>query len=192
MFINNLTGKTIKDISFEGFWFSIPVGISCCWDKFGQWILKDIYPTSASGSLPPVIQATFEHWDGKRFVDVRRFELNAALIPGRNDLYRIAKERGIPREVIEEWKDDEALDPKEIVKAINELDVPDYIKYPSHGESEAKVVDTKLPEDTDTDAPEPQDEEEKEKTPPSPTPPRAAATGRSPRTPRTPRTPAGK
>lgn len=165
MYINNLTGKPIKDISFEGFWFSIPAGISLCWDKFGEMLLTKIYPANApGGGVPPVVRSTAQSWDGVRYVDVRRFEINSELVPARTDLLKIAKRRGVDAQTIENWKEDEQVSPKEIAQAINDLDVPDHIKYPAADETTTVSDSSKdaeaaldegratLPEDTETKA----------------------------------------
>lgn len=132
MYINNLTGKAIRDISFEGFMFSIPAGVSLAWKPFGQFILKNLYPAKQGegGGVPPVVEAKASQWKGDRYVEVVRFKLNAALIPKRADLLKIAKQRGVDAETIESWKEDESFDNEEISRAINELEVPDHIRFP--------------------------------------------------------------
>lgn len=130
MYLNNLTGKPVKDISFEGYMFTIPAGVSLCWDKFGTFILNLYKPAGEGAGIPPVIAATAKQWKGDRYVDVRRFALNASHIPKRADLLKIAKERGIEASQLEQWKEDETIPNDEIARAINELEVPDAIKYP--------------------------------------------------------------
>ena len=140
--MNNVTGKPIKDITFEGYVFTIPAGVSLCWDKFGEFIFSKIYPQTATG-ISPVVLAKASQWKGDRYVDVRRFELNAGLIPKRADLLKIGKQRGVDAETLEQWREDEAIDNKEIARVINELAVPDLIKYPAPAE---EVTDTVVEE----------------------------------------------
>lgn len=132
MYINNLSGKPIKDISFAGFSFTIPAGITACWDKFGQFLFKDIYKIEgADGGVPAVVLATAAQWKGDRYVEVVRFPMNHELIPSRRDLIRIAKQRGVDKVTLEQWDEDQTIENSEIVKAINELAVPDEVKYPT-------------------------------------------------------------
>lgn len=131
MYINNLAGKPIKDISFAGLLFTIPVGVSVCWDKFGQFLFKDIYKIEGdNGGVPPVVPATAAQWKGDRYVEVVRFPMNHELIPARRDLIRIAKQRGVDKVTLEQWDEDEKIENSEIVKTINELAVPDDVKFP--------------------------------------------------------------
>lgn len=131
MYVNNTTKAPIKDVSFEGYWFTLPVGVSLVWDKFGEFLIGVIYKMEGSGGgMPPVLPATAEQWDGKKYAQVRRFEINSELIPKKDDLFKIAKQRGVAADVIEAWKEDESIDNKEIAQAINELAVPDSVLYP--------------------------------------------------------------
>lgn len=134
MYINNLTGKPIKDISFAGYFFSIPAGVSVCWDKFGEFLFNDIYKISGDGGgVSPVVRATAALWKGDRFVDVVRFPINYELIPARKDLFKLAKQRGIDKVTMEMWEEDDNVTNEDIVKAINALDVPEEVKYPKPG-----------------------------------------------------------
>lgn len=142
MFINNITGQPIKDITFDGYWFTIPAGVSICWDKFGEWLLKDIYKLGDGGTLPPVIVAPASSWKGDRYVEVRRFELDSKLIPSRKDLIRIAKQRGVDPTLIEQFNEDETIEPADIAKAISDLPVPEDIKYPKAQEIKPEVSET--------------------------------------------------
>lgn len=122
--------KPIAKISYDGYWFTIPVGVSLVWDKFGAFAL-DLYKISGTeGGIPPVLPATADQWDGKTYVEVSRFEIDGTLIPNKEQLIKIAKQRGIDAETIEEWKEDEGLENATIAQAINELAVPDAVKYP--------------------------------------------------------------
>lgn len=150
MYINNLSGKPIKDISFAGLSFSIPAGISACWDKFGQFLFKDIYKIEgADGGVPAVVLATAAQWKGDRYVEVVRFPMNHELIPSRRDLIRIAKQRGVDKVTLEQWDEDQTIENSEIVKAINELAVPDEVKYPTPEESKVDSVAADLEQAAD-------------------------------------------
>lgn len=139
MYINNITGKPIKEISFSGYYFTIPAGVSVCWDKFGEFLFKDIYKISGEGGgTPPVVPATAAMWKGDRYVEVKRFPLNHELIPARRDLIKLAKQRGVDKATLELWDEEETIENKVIVDAINELAVPEEIQYPS---AEAAKVD---------------------------------------------------
>lgn len=134
--------KPIAKISYEGYWFTIPVGVSLVWDKFGKFAL-DLYKASGGeGGIPPVLPATADEWDGKTYVDVARFEIDGSLIPNKAELIKIAKQRGIDAETIEEWKEDEGLENDTIAKAINDLAVPDAVKYPEPDAAPAKKTAT--------------------------------------------------
>ncbi len=131
MYLNNLTGKAIKDISFAGFMFTIPAGVSLAWPKFGEFLFKDIYKVQGDGGgVPPVVPATAAQWKGDRYVEVKRFPMDSTLIPARKDLMRIAKQRGIDKVTLEQWDEDETIENKTIVDAINDLEVPEEIKFP--------------------------------------------------------------
>lgn len=153
MFIKNLAAKPIKDISFEGYFFTIPVGVSNCWDKFGEFLFKNIYKIEGDGGgIPAVIQATAEQYKGVLHVEVKRFPINHEHIPARKDLLKIAKQRGVDAVTIEEWNEDETIENKEIVDAINNLSVPEHIAYPKVGDETAQDVELKDSADTAEDA----------------------------------------
>lgn len=163
MYINNITGKPIKDISFEGFMFTIPAGVSVCYEPFGKFVLNLYKVEGERGGAAPVVEAKPSQWKGDRYVAVRRFDLNFELIPKRADLIKIAKSRGIDAETIEQWKEDEEIDNSEIAKTINELDVPDHIAFPVVGDTtEVPTDEEKAAEDAlngpQTGAGEPEDD----------------------------------
>lgn len=142
MYINNITGKVIKNISFNGYYFSIPIGVSLAWVPFAKFLFKDIYPINGEGGGPlPVVMATASQWKGDRYVDVVRFPMNYELIPARKDLFKLAKSRGIPKVTLDAWEEDESITNEEIVKAINELDVPEEVKYPTAGPDTSDSTD---------------------------------------------------
>lgn len=143
MILNNTTQAPIKDISFEGYWFTLPVGVFACWDKFGEFLTSSIYKIDGDGGgVPPVIPATPAQWGGVKYADVRRFELNGELIPSKKDLLKLAKQRGVDAEQIEAWTEDESIENKDIAQVINELAVPDAIKYPAVAEVAAPKAST--------------------------------------------------
>lgn len=142
MYINNITGKTIKNISFGGYYFSIPAGVSLAWGPFAKFLLKDIYPINGEGGgASPVVMATASQWKGDRYVDVVRFPMNYELIPARKDLFKLAKQRGVPKVTLDAWEEDESITNEEIVKTINEMDVPEEIKYPVADPAETAPAD---------------------------------------------------
>jgi hypothetical protein len=182
MYINNITKKPITNISFEGYWFTVPAGVSIVWDKFGKFLTEVIYKIDGTGGgMPPVVEATAAEWDGKQYAEVRRFEINAEHIPNKNDLIKIAKQRGVDAETIEQWKEDESLENADIAKAINELAVPDFVKYPEAVEVPAAKTDTSMTDAADDLINEPA------KTPVPPVTKPATKPVAATRTPRTPR-----
>lgn len=199
MFINNTTGKAIKDISFEGYSFTIPAGISLVWDVFGKWVVEhySVKKGEETNTIPPVILAKPSQWKGQLRVEVVRFPLNGALIPKRDDLLKIAKTRGIDAETIEMWREDATIDNKEIAKTINDLDVPEHIKFPTVGEETqedttaedaAEAALKNAPASPET-APGATKQPETAPTAPAPKTASKKANGGKPATPKTPRTP---
>lgn len=144
MYINNTTKAPIKNVSYEGYWFTLPVGVSLVWDKFGAFITKHYQPEGDGGSIPPVLPAVSGDWDGKKYAEVRRFEINGELIPNKKELMKIGKARGIDAATLEAWEEDETLETKEIANQINELEVPEFIKYPEAEESAAPAKADKV------------------------------------------------
>lgn len=178
MILNNTTKAPIKDISFEGYWFTLPTGVFACWDKFGEFLLALYQQDGTGGGVPPVIAATPAQWAGVKYADVRRFELNGELIPAKKDLLKIAKQRGIDAEQIEAWQEDETIENKDIAQVINELAVPDAIKYPAVQEAEPATSKTSAEDEADALLKDPI------VTPPAPgvvTPPAGAVVGGAPK-----------
>lgn len=144
MFIKNTTNKDIKLTSFEGFEFSAPPGVSAIWDQAGKHLISTHAPMGEYGKFkgkdfipqepptPGIIEATKEEWvaGGKRMTQANRFQVSAGLIP-RQNLLEIATKRGVPLEKIQGNVTDD-----EILQAINELPVPDEIRYPHINDKE--------------------------------------------------------
>jgi hypothetical protein len=156
MYIKNITQKDVKLNSFEGYKFSIPPGVSWVWDKAGAQFLiaygdprlysesaleknkplVDKFGLSNGNGVAPVAEANEKEWikGGKRMAQVDRFIVNYAQIPKKEQLILIAQKRGVPKEKIQEFIADINLDRSEIANAINELPVPEDIRFPQFNE----------------------------------------------------------
>ena len=153
MIIKNTQNKDIKLSSFEGYEFMVPPGVIWIMDKVGEHLIKTYEPKGENGLMkqttqgltfvpttPPVsaiIEATEEEWDkgGRRFAEVRRFQIKASMIP-RNKLIIVAQQRGIPVERLTEYQMDSSIDVETITSDINNLPVPDEIRFPPNLEKE--------------------------------------------------------
>lgn len=142
MFVKNIQKKDIEVRSFEGYRFSIPPGVSAVWDALGEHLLTNIYRKESQGGVdqygfkngdgrPPLEKATEKEWikEGKKIASVERFQINAKLIP-RVQLISIAQKRGISSERITEYLTNQDIDAQEIAQDINNIPVPDEIRYP--------------------------------------------------------------
>ena len=159
MFIKNNQTKDIVLTSFEGYEFEVPVGVSWIWDKAGEHLLKTYEPKGEHGHwgyrpgigqtdmgrgkvfilqeppVPAITQATKEEWDnsGKRFCQVRRYKIIASMIP-RENLIKIASQRGVSQQKLMEYTNDKNIELDVIAGEINNLPVPEEIKYPNLNE----------------------------------------------------------
>ena len=147
MFIKNNMNKDVSLSSFEGYEFVIPTGVVAIWDKAGEHLIQHYLPVGEHGKYtfeggekvfkvqkpptPVITESTQKEWDkgGRKFVEVKRFQMRNDMIP-KDDLIKIAFQRGIPGEKLNEYQFDKNLGPDAIVRDINELPVPEEIKYP--------------------------------------------------------------
>lgn len=152
MYIKNTINKDVKLTSFEGYEFTIPQGV--CWinDKAGEHLIKTYEPKGENGytkqttqgmvfvpSAPPtpaIVESTEKEWDkaGRKFAEVKRFQIKASMIP-RNKLIIVAQQRGIPIERLTEYQMDASIDVETIAQDINNLPVPDSLRFPPNLET---------------------------------------------------------
>lgn len=139
MFIKNNSDKDITLRSFEGFEFVAPPGVSAIWDKAGEFWINLLAPQGENGKWkgttfipaavqtePAIVESNQEDWEkgGKKLVQVTRYKIKEGLIP-RQSLLEIAAKRGVPMEKIQGNVQDE-----DIIREINELPIPDSIRFP--------------------------------------------------------------
>ena len=142
MFIKNTSKKDVQLRSHEGYAFVVPSGVSAIWQSAGEALMKvyavnvpitktDKYGLDNGNGLPALREATKAEWEkgGKILAGVKRFKINAKLIP-RAALIKTALQRGIEGKRISEYQIDSTIDPETIAEEINALPVPDEIKYP--------------------------------------------------------------
>jgi len=143
MFVYNNQSKDIKSRSFDGYKFVIPPGVCWIWDAAGEDALKrygaplKVSATDKFGFLngngtPPLLLSDEKEWikGGKRLAQVERFRVNYEQIPKKEQLIGIAQKRGVGREMIQEFLADPNIDRSVIAEAINNLPVPDEIRFP--------------------------------------------------------------
>ena len=154
MFIKNTADKEIKLASHEGFVFWVPVGVSAIMDSAGEAMLKvhkvesrggterhvtssGVMEISQGHGIPALHPATEDEWkkEGKKFARVERFKINFKQIP-RNMLLKTALQRGVSQQKVTEWQIDTSVDTEEIAKMVNELPIPEEVKYPHPIEDE--------------------------------------------------------
>ena len=145
MFVRNTTDKEIGTITYEGYEFTIPTGVSAIHTPAGRSFLDNNFnPKGEFGGMPPLIEAERSEWDGKRYATVTRFQINSKLIPNRQDLIRIARERGIADQRINEYNVDDTIENDTIVNEINKLPVEEEVRFPE----EAQVPTENTEDDT--------------------------------------------
>lgn len=155
MFIKNNSKKDIKLNSFEGYRFSAPPGVSAIWDSAGAELLEKhsvkgehgkvthrdnaVHFTPQNPPLLSIVESTEAEWEkgGKKYVAVSRYIVDAKQIP-RANLITVAQHRGVSAELITKFLSDPNIDATEIASAINELPIPDDIRYPGLKQNEEK------------------------------------------------------
>ena len=148
MFIKNTTNKDIKLTSFEGYEFLASPGVSAIWDKAGDFWVDLLAPKGENGkaghrdgniiftpvatTIPGIIVSDKKEWaaGGKKMTQVTRFQILTGMIP-RASLIEIAGQRGVALEKTQGNKTDD-----DILQAINELPVPEEIRFPHLNENE--------------------------------------------------------
>ncbi len=151
MFVNNTAKKDIKLNSFDGYILTIPPGVSWIWDKAGEHLTTKIYKVESTGvdkyglsngnGIPPLLVSNQAAWEkgGKKLTAVERFQVKEKLIP-RAKLISLAKERGVDDKEVVRFLTDTNIDPSIIAEAINNLPVPEEIRYPAILESTPESV----------------------------------------------------
>lgn len=153
MFLKNTSKKDIYLRSFEGYEFAVPPGVSAIWTPAGNAMLEvhkvekkpehqkvDKYGFDNGHGLPALFEAKEADWvkGGKRLAEVKRFQVVGKLIP-RASLIKTALQRGIPHSRITEYQLDSNIDTEVIARELNELLIPDEIKYPVSIEDDNKI-----------------------------------------------------
>lgn len=137
MFIKNFTDKDIGPISCEGYWYTIPPGVSAVWDVFGKDALNrykpesiDPDPAKRGARTPIVAEVPKSRWKGN-YAIVERFKVNPNHFEGlRNRLIDVAEQRGVDKDLINKFRSTSSIENDEIVEAINKLPVPEEIRFP--------------------------------------------------------------
>lgn len=149
MFIRNTTNKDIGSITYGGYEFTIPVGVSAIWDEAGKHFLTHNFKIESKidGAIPPVLESEENEWDGKSYVQVSRFKIESSRIPVRSQIIRLCEERGIPNDTIKTMERRDA-DNSEFIELINNLPVPQEIRFPE--EKQTKNVKETNNKDSDS------------------------------------------
>ena len=137
MFIKSTVKKDIGPVSAQdGYEFIIPADRVCAITNEAGAHLVELYKIRGEGTkvLPPILEVTRKQWDGKTYATVTRFQMRSGLVPARTDLIEIARKRGVDRDTLERFERDQSLDNDELVREINELPVPEEIRFPESPE----------------------------------------------------------
>lgn len=151
MFLRNIEKNYIGPISFEGFNFTLPPGVSLVYDKFGEMLLTTIYKPRGTiqekqkdgtikqtgAPLPPVIAAKQEDWTGQ-YAQVTKFKVDASRLPNRSYILDLAEERGVEKELIVKARTNDTVTNEEIISMINDVPIPEEIRIPPHKPLEEK------------------------------------------------------
>lgn len=141
MIVKNNTKKDLPKMTFRGFEFTVPIGIHAMWSPAAKYFTTKIYRKEAltvedKGGTSPLVEVSADQWDGKSYAQVTRYQIDYTRIPNRNDLLRIAKQRGVNRDFLESAQEDgETVTNKDIVSKINELPIPEDILIPETRET---------------------------------------------------------
>ena len=137
MIVQNTTDKEIKNATFGGYEFTIPAKSICAiWEPVGKHLTTKIYRKEASSmedgsGIQPLLEVDASEWDGKTYAQVTRFKIDYTRIPNRNDLIRIAKQRGVNKEFLEKCQEDgSVIENQDIADEINKLPVPEDVRLP--------------------------------------------------------------
>lgn len=137
MFLRNTTKDEITNVTaLDGYSFTIPADtVFAINDEAGKF-LQERYRIEAQkadgggSALPVILPATREEWDKKTFAQVTRFQINYQMVPSRNDMIKICQRRGVDKDKLDEFKEDEGLDSQAIAEYLNKLPVPEDIRFP--------------------------------------------------------------
>ena len=150
MIVQNTTDKEIKNATFGGYEFTIPAKSTCAiWEPVGKHLTTKIYRKEASSmedgtGVQPLLEVDAGEWDGKTYAQVARFQIDYTRIPNRNDLIRIAKQRGVNKELLEKCQEEgSTVENQDIADAINQLPVPEDVRLPEVERVEESSEDTK-------------------------------------------------
>ena len=148
MFIRNNTPNDIGPIACEGYNFVIPAKKVCAiWDKAGELITKRLYnieantPEDGGSVLPPVSEVERKDWDGTH-AQVSRFQIDATRIPGKADVLKIAKQRGVDKEYINDANaEGSTVELVDVIDTINKLSIPEEVMYAEKVQTETPDVE---------------------------------------------------
>lgn len=132
MFIKNTQQEPITN-TYEGFEITVNPGVSAIWDQAGAFFIERY---EHKGELPnkPVVPAIVEakekDWNGGQYAEVRRFKIDWTRLPDRKYVLALARQRGVSKDRIQEFIDNDDIDTSEIVAEINKLPVPEEIRFP--------------------------------------------------------------
>ena len=130
MFINNTTKRSIEDVAYGGYLFTVHPGVSMIWEQAGEHFATTYGNQGEGGAYPPpVLRAKRKDWKGQ-YADVKRFKIDFSRIPNRNDLLRLAEQYGVDKDLLTNFKTNEKIEGEEIAAAINALPVPDDVRFP--------------------------------------------------------------
>lgn len=185
MFIKNNEKHDIPNdgmgITEGGFSFIIPGGKVCAiWDQAGKLITEKLFKIhdSKTGGIDPRTQkpdsamfpaitvAEKEDWDGKTYAIVQRVKILENVLKISNgsidNLMKLAEERGVSEEKLRQFRHGEETTPEDIAQAIDELPIPDDVRYPEQDKETAVKKDEEPEENKENES-----DEESEQTPPN-------------------------
>ena len=155
MLVRNVQEEPIGSITYEGYSFVIPVGVSAIWEPAGKHFTTHNYrievkdrKVDGGAPLPPLIPATEKdknEWRNKwksQSCEVTRFRIDPSRLPNRDFLLDLAEKYGVDKSLITRFRSDSRIDNDEIAKAINDLPVPDAIRFPELVESSDESTNT--------------------------------------------------
>ena len=149
MFIKNTTKNDIGPVAYEGYNFVIPANKVCAiWEEAGKLLTTKLYNIDANAqedgatTLSPVVEVERKDWDGTTHAQVSRFQIDYTRIPGVADVLRLARQRGIDKEYLDDAMAEGATgELSDVIDKINNLPIPEEVLYSEKVQTETPVVE---------------------------------------------------
>lgn len=164
MYIKNTMDNDVYLNSFNGYKITIPKGTVWIWAEAGEYAMniygakgnngkieyKDEKPVfvKQEQTTPPIVEGNQEDWEkeGKKLAMTERFKINPTQYTdgsSRKHLIKVAQERGVHRDRILEFLADEQIPNEDIIQNINDLPVPEELRYPKELETNEEATQKK-------------------------------------------------